>query len=145
MYLRALAHHITGFGNITTREITTHFYTNYGWHNPANLQANNVCMKERYDPNQPSIKTLSMQITLITQVKDAIKIADAATASYKPEQLSTLLKIWYSALAFSPSPATNGIVIPSPTKHGSSPSRLLRLSNDCQSNWLSFSQCSNRA
>jgi hypothetical protein len=44
-------------------------------------------MKERYDPNQPSIKMLSMQLTLFTQLKDAIKIADAATASYKPEQI----------------------------------------------------------
>jgi hypothetical protein len=80
IYLLALSHRITGFANVTTRQMLVHLYANYGRLSPADLQANDTTMKERYDANQP-IKTL------FDQIKNSIDIADAATALYSPEQI----------------------------------------------------------
>jgi hypothetical protein len=83
MYLRALSHRITGFANVTTRQMLVHLYTNYGRLTPADVQANDHTMKAQYDPNQPIE-------TLFDQIETAIDIADAASAPYSPEQVVTI-------------------------------------------------------
>jgi hypothetical protein len=80
MYLRALSHRITGFANVTTRNMLVHLYANYGRLTPADVQANDAAMKAPYDPNQPIE-------TLFDQIENAIDIADAAAAPYSPEQV----------------------------------------------------------
>jgi hypothetical protein len=42
MYLRTLSHRITGFANVTTRQMLTHLYTTYGRLTPSDLQANDA-------------------------------------------------------------------------------------------------------
>ena len=48
MYLRTLAHCITGFANVTTKQMLTHLYTSYGFLSLADLQANNIRVPVQY-------------------------------------------------------------------------------------------------
>jgi hypothetical protein len=80
MYLRTLSHRITGFANVTTRQMLTHLYTTYGRLTPSDLQANDARMKTNYDPNQPIEAFLD-------QIGDAVALADAAQAPYMPAQI----------------------------------------------------------
>jgi hypothetical protein len=79
MYLRTLQHRITGFANVTMREMLDHLYTNYGRLSPADLQENDTCLHTPYDPNQPIE-------AFIDQVEDAVSLAAAAQAPYSPQQ-----------------------------------------------------------
>jgi hypothetical protein len=83
MYLRALSHRITGFANVTTRQLLDHLYTNYGRLNPADLQTNDTRMRNQYDPNQPIE-------TFYDQIEDAVALADAANAPYTPAQIVSI-------------------------------------------------------
>ena len=45
MYLRTLSHRTTGFANVSTRQMLTHLYTQYGRLSPADLQENDAKMR----------------------------------------------------------------------------------------------------
>ena len=83
MYLRALAHRITGFANVTTLTMLKHLYKNYGRLSPADLQDNDTRMRTKYDPNQP------IEI-LFDQVEDSISLAAAGQAPYTPAQIVSI-------------------------------------------------------
>jgi hypothetical protein len=61
LYLRTLNHCITGFADVTTRQMIVHLYITYGHFAPADIQNNNAAMKQPYNANKP-IKTLFHQI-----------------------------------------------------------------------------------
>jgi hypothetical protein len=73
MYLRTLSHRITGFANVTTRQILLHLYQTYGRLSPSDLIANDIKMKSNYDPNQPIE-------AFIDHIEDGVALADAAAA-----------------------------------------------------------------
>ena len=75
MYIRTLAHLITGFENVTTKRILTPLYANYGRLIPADLQANDTRMRTQYNSNKPIE-------TIFVQVKDAVTLAAAVQAPY---------------------------------------------------------------
>ena len=65
IYLRTLIHRITGFANITTRDMLVHLYDIYRLLNPTKRQEYVSHTKQRYDPNQPFE-------TFIIQIEDSI-------------------------------------------------------------------------
>jgi hypothetical protein len=79
-YLRTLRNRITGFANVTTLQLLSHLYTNYGRLSPADLQDNDTRMRNNYDPNQPIE-------AFIDQIEDAISLAAAANAPYTAAQI----------------------------------------------------------
>jgi hypothetical protein len=80
LYLRTLNHRITGFANVTTRQMLVHLYTTYGRLTPADVQNNDAAMKQPYNPNEPIE-------TLFHQIEESIDVADAAGAAYTPSQI----------------------------------------------------------
>lgn len=80
MYLRTLRHRVTGFANVTTRQMLDHLYASYGRLSPADLQENDKRLRTPYDPNQPIE-------AFIDQVEDAVSLAAAARAPYSPAQI----------------------------------------------------------
>ena len=80
MYLRTLSHRITGFANISTREMLTHLYNQYGRLSPADLQENDTRMRAQYDPNQPIE-------AFIDQIEGSMALAAAANAPYTSPQI----------------------------------------------------------
>ena len=77
MYIWTLAHLITEFENVTTKQILTHLYANYGRLIPADLQANDTRMRTQYNSNKP----------IFVQVKDAVTLAAAGQAPYYNAQI----------------------------------------------------------
>jgi hypothetical protein len=80
MYLRTLSNRVTGFANVTTRQILVHLYRTYGRLSPADLIANDAKMKSPYDTNQPIE-------SFIDQIEDGVALADAAAAPYTSAQI----------------------------------------------------------
>ena len=80
MFLRTLSHRITGFANVTTRQMLTHLYQACGRLNPLNIQENDSRMKTQYDPSQPIE-------AFIDQIEDGVALADAAATAYTPAQI----------------------------------------------------------
>jgi hypothetical protein len=73
LYLHTLNHRITGFANVTTRQMLVH----------ADVQNNDAAMKQSYNPNA-AIETL------FHQIKESINVANAAGAPYTPSQIVTI-------------------------------------------------------
>jgi hypothetical protein len=80
MYLRAMRHRITGFANVTAKQMIAHLYAVYGRLNSTDIQENDSRMKQPYDPNLPIE-------ALYDQVEDGVNLADAAEAAYTPAQI----------------------------------------------------------
>jgi hypothetical protein len=80
LYLRTLNHCITGFANVTTRQMLVHLYTTYCRLTPADVQNNHATMKQPYNPNKPIG-------TLFHQIEESIHVAGAVGASYTPSQI----------------------------------------------------------
>jgi hypothetical protein len=80
LYLRTLNHRITGFANVTTRQMLVHLYTTFGRLTPADVQNNDAAMKQPYNPNAP-------MEPLFHQIEEPIDVADAAGAAYTPSQI----------------------------------------------------------
>jgi len=80
LYLRSLKHRITGYANVTTREILDHLYQAYGTLTPQDLQHVDNQMKKQYDPYTPIEN-------LFDQIEEAVDIASAANAPYAPKQV----------------------------------------------------------
>ena len=83
IYISTLRHRITGFANVSTREMLVHLYTTYGRLTAANIQANDERMKSQYDPNQPLE-------TFIAQIEDSVALADAAATPYSTPQILSI-------------------------------------------------------
>jgi hypothetical protein len=83
MYLRTLRHRITGFANVTTRQMLEHLYAQYGRLSPADLQENDTRLRAQYDPNQPIE-------SFFDQVEDAVALAAAANAPYTSAQIVSI-------------------------------------------------------
>ena len=81
MFLHTLSHCITGFANVTTRQMLTHLYQAYGRLNLLNIQENGSRMKAQYDPSQPTIEAF------INLIEDGVALADAAAIAYTPAQI----------------------------------------------------------
>jgi hypothetical protein len=70
LYLRTLNYLITGFANITTRQMLVHLYTTYGRLTPADVQNKDATMKELYNAKEPIE-------SLFHQIEESINVADA--------------------------------------------------------------------
>jgi hypothetical protein len=84
LYLRTVNNRITGFANVTTRQMLVHLYTTYDRLTPADVQNNDAAMKQPYNPNKPIE-------TLFHQIEESIDVADAAGAAYTPFQIVAIL------------------------------------------------------
>ena len=94
MYIKALSHRITGFAQITTRQIIVHLYDNYGKLSPQDLKQNNDNMMTPYDVNTPIE-------TLFEQIEEAVDIASEAGAPYNQNQiLNTAYTLIYDTNSF---------------------------------------------
>ena len=80
LYLKALKHRITGYANVTTRQMLDHLYASYGTLTPQDLQYVDDEMKKQYDPYSPIE-------TLYDQIENAVDIASTAGAPYAPKQV----------------------------------------------------------
>ncbi len=80
LYIRTLNHRITGFANVTTRQMLVHLYTTYGRLSPADIQDNDTAMKKSYSADEPIE-------TLFHQIEDGIELADDAGATYSLAQI----------------------------------------------------------
>jgi hypothetical protein len=80
MYLRSISNRMTGFANVSTRSLIVHLLTSYGLITPTDLAANDIKMKQAYDPSQPVE-------TLFAQIEDAVDFADSGQAPYSPQQV----------------------------------------------------------
>ena len=80
LYLKALKHRITGYANITTREMLNHLYTSYGKMTPQDLQLLDEDMKKPYDPHLPIEN-------LYEQIENGKDLTEAAGAPYADSQL----------------------------------------------------------
>jgi hypothetical protein len=58
----------------------TNLYTSYGQLTPADLQGNNTCLRNPYNPNQPFE-------LLFDQIEDAVALSAAAQAPYSPAHI----------------------------------------------------------
>jgi hypothetical protein len=82
IYTSALKHRVTGYANVSTRQLIVHLYTKYGNITAGDLEANEQRMKTLFDPNE-SIETL------YNQLGSATNFADAAGTPYSANQLIT--------------------------------------------------------
>lgn len=80
MYIKALKNRITGYAQVTTRQILDHLYLNYGKLTPQDLQVIDTQMKTAYNPHEPIEN-------LFEQIEQAVEIAAAAQAPYDPTQV----------------------------------------------------------
>ena len=80
MYLATLRLPYIGLGTRTPLELLTHLYANYAKITPADLDKNDVAMKQPFDVNQP------IEI-LYKQIEDSIEFAAAGQTPYSPEQV----------------------------------------------------------
>ena len=80
MHLHTLSHQVVGFANITTKQMLTHLYKQYGRLSPADLQENDAKMRAQYDPSQ-------LIESFINQIEDAIALAVATNAPYTSAQI----------------------------------------------------------
>jgi hypothetical protein len=83
MYLATLRLPYIGLGTRTPMELLTHLYTNYAKITPADLDKNDVAMKQPCDVNQP------IEI-LYKQIEDSIEFAAAGQTPYSPEQVLSI-------------------------------------------------------
>jgi hypothetical protein len=83
-YYHTLCDRITGFANVTTRQLIEHLYKTYGNITPADLTENDECMKAAYELLQP------IEV-LFDQIKDAVDLADAANAAYTIAQIIAII------------------------------------------------------
>ena len=75
LYIKALKHRITGYANVSTRDILNHLYAAYGKMTPQDLQQLDEDMKRPYDPTLPIEN-------LFDQIEHAKDLAQAANAPY---------------------------------------------------------------
>ena len=80
LYLKTLKHRITGYANVSTREMLNHLYTSYGKMTPQDLQLLDSEMKTPYDPQLPIEN-------LYEQIENAKDVAEAAGAPYADNQI----------------------------------------------------------
>ena len=84
LYMKALKHRITGYVNVTTREMANPLYLSYGKMTPQDLQLLDEDMKKPYDPHLP-IKNLFEQIE---NGKDLVEATGAPYADSKPMNIA---------------------------------------------------------
>ena len=75
MYTRGLRNAHTGYSNVTTFGLLTHLYNTYGSVTSMDLEQNDICMKQPYDPTQP------IEV-LFNQIETAQEFAEAANTPY---------------------------------------------------------------
>ena len=80
MYYRTLRNRHTGYAIVTTRDIITHMYAQYGNITPQDLQENDTKMKTPFDVSLPIE-------TLYDQIEDAVELADAGQTPYSAPQV----------------------------------------------------------
>ena len=65
LYLKTLKNRITGYANVSTRQMLDHLYASYASLTPQDLQSVDSAMKQPYDPHTPIE-------TLFDQIEDAV-------------------------------------------------------------------------
>ena len=80
MYVRSLRHRYAGYGQTSTHQLLAHLYATYSNISPADLQDNDVKLRETYDANNP-VKNL------FDQVETAVEDAATGNTPYSPEQV----------------------------------------------------------
>jgi hypothetical protein len=82
IYTSPLKNRVTGYANITTRQLIIHLYDKYGNITAGALDENEQQMKAPIDPNQPIEN-------LFTQMEKAVDFADAAGTPFSANQIVT--------------------------------------------------------
>ena len=80
IYYQTLRNRHTGYSIISTRDILTHLYTQYGNITPQDLQDNDFKMKNPFDTSLPIE-------TLYDQIEDAVELADAGLTPYTVQRV----------------------------------------------------------
>ena len=80
MYFQAVRDHHVGYTNVTTLQLLTHLYANYGLVTQNDLSDNDAAMKRPYDPSAPIE-------SLFQQIEDGVEFAEAGHAPYTPQQI----------------------------------------------------------
>jgi len=80
MYLKALRNRITGYAQVTTRQLLQHLFDTYGRLNPQDLKMNSERMNTPYDIHSPIEN-------LFEQIEDAVYIAATAHAPFNDNQI----------------------------------------------------------
>ena len=83
IYLQAISQSYVGLGKKTVWDLLNHLYKTYAKITPTNLKANDTCMNQSYDPNQPFE-------FLIKRIQNATDFVAHAGISYlQPQILAT--------------------------------------------------------
>ena len=92
MYIKALHNRITGYAQISTKQLLQHLYDTYGRLNPQDLKLNTKTMNTPYDIHSPIEN-------LFEQIKDAVYIASIAQAPFNPTQIVNTCLLYTSDAA----------------------------------------------
>jgi len=80
MYIKALRNRVTGYAQVTTRQLLQHLFDTYGRLNPQDLKLNTDRMNVPYDIHSPIEN-------LFEQIEDAVYIASTAHAPFNDNQI----------------------------------------------------------
>ena len=80
MYLNALRNRITGYAQVTTRQLLQHLFDTYGRLNPQVLKLNTEHMNTPYDIHSPIEN-------LFEQIEDAVYVAATAHDPFNDDQI----------------------------------------------------------
>ena len=94
MFFWSLQTTYLGYLNVTTLQIINHLYNQYTWISAADLQENNVALKNAEDPNLPIE-------TLFEQVENSVNFDAARNNLYYIEQLvANAYQLIYATVMF---------------------------------------------
>ena len=79
-YINSLRHSLTGYANVTTKQLVTHLRSTYGEPTPKELEDNRTTFHAPYDVDSP-------MVTLYQQVEDAATLAEQGNIPYTTEQI----------------------------------------------------------
>ena len=80
LYVHTLSSTITGFTNVTVRQLLQHLYSTYGRIDEATLQENDAMMKKDFDHLLPFEH-------FVKQIEDSMELAEAANTPYTSQQV----------------------------------------------------------
>ena len=94
MFIKALKNPISGYSNVTTKQLLNHLYERYGQLTPQDLKNNDDEMNQPYDANTPIEN-------LYEQIEQAGDIAASANAPYNEAQvLNSAYNLVFNTNAF---------------------------------------------
>lgn len=80
IYLSPQKDRVTGYANVTTRQLLEHMYSTYGKINPQTLAATDIRFRDNYTSSEPIE-------SLFTRIEHCMDIVDTGKAPYSTEQV----------------------------------------------------------